>query len=710
MLRYYRFILLRSKNLMPLDNYCVNRLNIQSFRSASSNTSVKHDPKRRQPLSSQNRSEKPNVVEESESEKLTNSLTNRGDFYGVKTRGLAPAPVSTEIAVSKLQTSLGFNQRITAESFVKAVLIPLQEKNPEILKMIKLDPSLYIPFFIRCCGLVMSDISHDQKLVILEHLLQAFKHNNIKMDIHAYVALLKVWMENEHEYDVNAILEEVEIDLKMETNVEFYNKLLWRLAETKDVKQMDKLLSRMTSQGILPNLQTELSQIFAASATNSDEKAELLVNKVLQKYGEDKLPRCLSAKIRGTLLHTKLDKFRKQLRLAVDSAKTGEDIDDILFILSDLSKQKPYVFLNQNLLFELIKKAAEISKPEKPAKNQLYGPKKVVEVVSQIKDLFPPGVRHFHHSKLFALFETLFNNSVTDFQSASRVCNELINIDLMGDRRVFLEVAAKFLITKLKYDDAFYYWSSACSIDNIVSGGNIFLEHVLSNNRISMKMQERRISQLVKFYERVLSPSDVIAQLIVSLVSTGRMPDAKVLWIKTAVDLKHFLSPIRKLKNVELVDVNLIHIRDFAQLLEDCVLAEFKAKKRPRKTEASVDFETISSDDVTTAQPSSFKPGTEREIIPDGNMEFLIKHWQPFRKRKYGKQKIKKFDIRADQLESLINLVQEVWVSLIELKNDPKIAGPEEFEVFLARNKIPLNENLQKRVEALQKKAKIREL
>jgi hypothetical protein len=119
-------------------------------------------------------------------------------------------------------------------------------------------------------------------------------------------------------------------------------------------------------------LQTELSQIFAASATNSDEKAELLVNKVLQKYGEDKLPRCLSAKIRGTLLHTKLDKFRKQLRLAVDSAKTGEDIDEILFILSDLSKQKPYVFLNQHVLFELIKKAAEISKPEKPAKYQLY--------------------------------------------------------------------------------------------------------------------------------------------------------------------------------------------------------------------------------------------------------------------------------------------------------------------------------------------------
>uniref|UniRef100_A0A914PLA7 Uncharacterized protein n=1 Tax=Panagrolaimus davidi TaxID=227884 RepID=A0A914PLA7_9BILA len=317
MLRYYRFILLRSRNLVPLEHHIVERLNIQGFRSASSNTSVKHDSKSGQSIPAQNRSEKPNVVEESESEKLINNLTNRGHFYGVRTRGLAPAPVSTEIAVSKLQTSLGFNQRITAESFVKAVLIPLQEKNPEILKMIKLDPFLYIPFFIRCCGLVMSDISQDQKLVILEHLLQAFKHNNMKMDIHAYIALLKVWMENEHEYDVDAILEEAEIDLKLETNVEFYNKLLWRLAETKDVKQMEKLLSRMTSQGILPNLQTELSQIFAASATNSDEKAELLVNKVLKKYGKDQLPHCLSAKIRGTLLHAKLDKFRKQLRSAV---------------------------------------------------------------------------------------------------------------------------------------------------------------------------------------------------------------------------------------------------------------------------------------------------------------------------------------------------------------------------------------------------------
>uniref|UniRef100_A0A914PL96 Pentatricopeptide repeat-containing protein n=1 Tax=Panagrolaimus davidi TaxID=227884 RepID=A0A914PL96_9BILA len=142
MLRYYRFILLRSRNLVPSEHHIVEGLNVQSFRLTSSNTSVRNDPKIEQYFPIQKHSEQSTLNEESESEKLVNSLTNRRDFYGVK-------------------------------------------------------------------------------------------------NIHAYIALLKVWLDNEHEYDVDAILEEAEIDLKFESNVEFYNKLLWRLAETKDVEQME---------------------------------------------------------------------------------------------------------------------------------------------------------------------------------------------------------------------------------------------------------------------------------------------------------------------------------------------------------------------------------------------------------------------------------------------------------------------------------------
>uniref|UniRef100_A0AC34GDZ8 Uncharacterized protein n=1 Tax=Panagrolaimus sp. ES5 TaxID=591445 RepID=A0AC34GDZ8_9BILA len=319
----------------------------------------------------------------------------------------------------------------------------------------------------------------------------------------------------------------------------------------------------------------------------------------------------------------------------------------------------------------------------------MYGAKKTLEVIIQIQKLFPPGARHFSRSQLLPFFESLFNHKDTDFISALRVCHELIDIDLVPDRKVFLEVAAKYLIEKLPYDEAFYKWSNACSMDNIVSGGNIFLEYVLSDKKIAIKLQEKRINQLVKLYEQVLTPNDLIAQLIVSLVSTGRLADAKVLWLKLDVHCKHFLSPLHNLGSDKFVDVDLVHIRDFAHLFEKCVLAEFKSKKRLKKKKVVASGEE-SSEDLPDGEET-----VKLEPIPDGDMAFLIKRWQPYKKRKYGKpQKIKKFEVKADQLEALVNTIQEVWFRLIKLKNDPKVVGVEELEQFLKRNNIPFSEKI----------------
>uniref|UniRef100_A0A914YVZ6 Uncharacterized protein n=1 Tax=Panagrolaimus superbus TaxID=310955 RepID=A0A914YVZ6_9BILA len=183
MLRFYRYIVIKSRSLTPLEqNIVAKSLNIQSFRLVSSNIdeSRQHVPQTRRPYRAQ-RSEKSNVdIIDEENEKFINSLINRGDFYGIKTQKPKPEPFPVEVAVSKLQRWFSHNQRVNAESYVKVILIPLQRKNPAMLKLINLDPSSYIPFFIRCCGLIISDASEDQKLAILEHLLQAFKDNNLK--------------------------------------------------------------------------------------------------------------------------------------------------------------------------------------------------------------------------------------------------------------------------------------------------------------------------------------------------------------------------------------------------------------------------------------------------------------------------------------------------------------------------------------------------
>uniref|UniRef100_A0A914YXW3 Uncharacterized protein n=1 Tax=Panagrolaimus superbus TaxID=310955 RepID=A0A914YXW3_9BILA len=146
----------------------------------------------------------------------------------------------------------------------------------------------------------------------------------------------------------------VEIDLKLEPNVEFYNSLLWRLAELKDAQQMENMLLKMASQGIIPNLDTELAQIFAASATGSDKNAEILLDKALQRHGRKSLPDCLSAQIRGTLLHGNVDKFRKLLRSAVTEAESVKYSEE---------KFAKRFFLNipYDALFDIIWRLAKLS-------------------------------------------------------------------------------------------------------------------------------------------------------------------------------------------------------------------------------------------------------------------------------------------------------------------------------------------------------------
>ena len=82
------------------------------------------------------------------------------------------------------------------------------------------------------------------------------------------------------------------------------------------------MLLKMKCQGILPDLNSELAQIFAFSRVGDTDHVETLVKKALDKYGEDKAPDCLAARIRGTLANGNIDKFRILLRSAVVQAQS----------------------------------------------------------------------------------------------------------------------------------------------------------------------------------------------------------------------------------------------------------------------------------------------------------------------------------------------------------------------------------------------------
>ena len=122
-----------------------------------------------------------------------------------------------------------------------------------------------------------------------------------------------------------------------------------------------------------------------------------------------------------------------------------------------------------------------------------------------------------------------------------------------------------------------------------------------------------------------------------------------------------------------MVEVNLIHLSEFVELLDDCVIKEMNAKQ-PRKNkvnEAVVEEQTDESTDnqVITVAPEESKPKEEKPLREE-NMDFLLKRWQiaPKRKGKYVKRKTRKFHVKPDHLRFLMDAVQKVRDKLVEFK------------------------------------------
>uniref|UniRef100_A0AC34R4E8 Uncharacterized protein n=1 Tax=Panagrolaimus sp. JU765 TaxID=591449 RepID=A0AC34R4E8_9BILA len=226
-----------------------------------------------------------------------------------KTVELAP-----ELKIGKLKDMMDKNLRFTAEFFVMNVLIPLEEKKEAFLDMLNLAPHEYLPLFIKCCGLMMSDVPPDNRLTILDRLLKAYKLNGFQLDLPSYNALMEVWLENEHEFNVDQMLQTVEVEHGLTVDVEFFNNLLWGSAvKGKDTK-IRELLLEMTKRGIMPNIGTELPQIYSAALHGFVKNCNSLIERALQRYGDDKKIHCFSAQIRGVAASRNVELLKDLMR------------------------------------------------------------------------------------------------------------------------------------------------------------------------------------------------------------------------------------------------------------------------------------------------------------------------------------------------------------------------------------------------------------
>uniref|UniRef100_A0A7E4UN13 PPR_long domain-containing protein n=1 Tax=Panagrellus redivivus TaxID=6233 RepID=A0A7E4UN13_PANRE len=256
-------------------------------------------------------------------------LISRGDFYGVRTSTHTQLNIiPPEQVISKLKQMIDNNLRFNAEFFLINVLLPLEQNRndwPKFLKQIaetrkaskSVSPDVYLPFLIRCCGVEMSDISEASRLKILERLLKVVESHGIPMSVDAWNAVLNVYLQNDHVFDVDDVLRKIEIEEGLTPNVDLFNLLMWGLAVQGKNEQIAPLLHEMSKRNLTPNFDSELPQIFSAAFCGFDAKAESLIARSVARHGESVRSDCLGVQIRGAATARNIDRVRSLLRSSV---------------------------------------------------------------------------------------------------------------------------------------------------------------------------------------------------------------------------------------------------------------------------------------------------------------------------------------------------------------------------------------------------------
>ncbi|XP_059055507.1 leucine-rich PPR motif-containing protein, mitochondrial [Achroia grisella] len=97
---------------------------------------------------------------------------------------------------------------------------------------------------IRCCGELVPEELPEQRTLLVQKIWNVLTERGIPMDISHYNALLRVYIENEHQFSPAKFLDELE-KKGLQPNRVTYQRLMWRYCQEGDVEGATKVLEKM---------------------------------------------------------------------------------------------------------------------------------------------------------------------------------------------------------------------------------------------------------------------------------------------------------------------------------------------------------------------------------------------------------------------------------------------------------------------------------
>ncbi|KAI6202215.1 hypothetical protein M3Y96_00924800 [Aphelenchoides besseyi] len=286
------------------------------------------------------------------------------------------------------------------------------------------------------------------------------------------------------------------------------------------------------------------------------------------------------------------------------------------------------------------------------------------------------------------LIQQAVSSVAVDMDGKSKVkklSDLLVQANYLQNSDCLLETIVGHRLNNDEWPNALSFWAEHTTTSYSIAGTDLLLEWVLKDDKNFEQVRQSRIKAVVKTVEKVKSPSAALAECVTAYLSVGRYEDAKVLATYSVIHPTDFVRPIKRFLDKE----NLAAVELFARLIDDVYFNEMRAKQQnPNRKQKTT------NDDIES-KTTGVESEKEKTVSKYGDVAFLLT--KVYRRRKYmpKQPKIKKYEVNLRQLDSSLNSLFDVWITLAEIEHN--IHTLNRMETFVSQNDVALRPLIAKR-------------
>uniref|UniRef100_A0A914X687 Pentatricopeptide repeat-containing protein n=1 Tax=Plectus sambesii TaxID=2011161 RepID=A0A914X687_9BILA len=242
--------------------------------------------------------------------------------------------LSLDQQIAYFETLVAKSGRIKADVFDERIVEKIVRGNADYVSYLRQNP-VAVVVLISWCGEVLSSVTVETRLKILDRLWNAFKDNGL-MTTSVFNARLSVWLENDVPFEPKAALKEIR-SMSLSPDIMTYKYLMAQFCKIGDEQGVLKVLDFMKGGGLEVEDTLNYGLIYLHSLKGDEDKVKALLKTIKSKYNEEGVSIALGAMLRAATSTGDVEKVRAVLKESVERDVLIDD-DSVLKSVRNLAK------------------------------------------------------------------------------------------------------------------------------------------------------------------------------------------------------------------------------------------------------------------------------------------------------------------------------------------------------------------------------------